>query len=159
MAWPGASLLWYGLLCLPRGWCRQAWLAGANTTRPNPGNKTPVLPALYCLVPNVLCCSAALCLVPVQRVGRHSGPKAHVLVCAPSNSALDEIVIRILKSGLMDARGNMYAPSIVRIGVNVHHSVKSVSLDAIVDSRLGVDQVRGGEGGGEGGEGGGGGRG
>lgn len=44
------------------------------------------------------------------RVGRQSGPRAHVLVCAPSNSALDEIVIRILKTGLMDKDGNMYAP-------------------------------------------------
>ncbi len=37
--------------------------------------------------------------VPV-RVGAESGPKAHVLVCAPSNSALDEIVLRLLDQGL-----------------------------------------------------------
>jgi len=35
-------------------------------------------------------------------VSRVSAPKAHVLVCAPSNSALDEIVIRLLNSGIMD---------------------------------------------------------
>ncbi len=33
-------------------------------------------------------------------MGAESGPKAHVLVCAPSNSALDEIVLRLLDQGL-----------------------------------------------------------
>lgn len=36
------------------------------------------------------------------RVGRGVGRKSHVLVCAPSNSALDEIVIRLLSTGLLD---------------------------------------------------------
>ena len=39
---------------------------------------------------------------PVTRVGAALGPKAHVLVCAPSNSALDEIVARLLQYGLLD---------------------------------------------------------
>lgn len=39
---------------------------------------------------------------PPVRVGKAVGPKAHVLVCAPSNSALDEIVSRLLQSGLLD---------------------------------------------------------
>jgi len=34
---------------------------------------------------------------PVAAIGQRSGPKAHVLVCAPSNSALDEIVLRVVK--------------------------------------------------------------
>lgn len=33
-------------------------------------------------------------------LSKRAEPKAHVLVCAPSNSALDEIVIRILNSGI-----------------------------------------------------------
>ena len=36
------------------------------------------------------------------RVGTNVGPKAHVLVCAPSNSALDEIVARLLQHGVLD---------------------------------------------------------
>lgn len=36
------------------------------------------------------------------RVGSTVGPKAHVLVCAPSNSALDEIVGRLLQHGVLD---------------------------------------------------------
>ena len=35
-------------------------------------------------------------------VGPDTGPKAHALICAPSNSALDEIVIRLLAHGLMN---------------------------------------------------------
>ncbi len=36
------------------------------------------------------------------RVATNTGPKAHVLVCAPSNSALDEIVARLLQHGVLD---------------------------------------------------------
>ena len=39
---------------------------------------------------------------PPTRVGKDVGRKSHVLVCAPSNSALDEIVIRLLSTGLLD---------------------------------------------------------
>ena len=39
---------------------------------------------------------------PPVRVSPEKGPKAHVLVCAPSNSALDEIVLRLDKHGLLD---------------------------------------------------------
>ena len=37
-----------------------------------------------------------------MHVSPEKGPKAHVLVCAPSNSALDEIVLRLDKHGLLD---------------------------------------------------------
>lgn len=74
----------------------------------------------------------------VHTVGRRMGPKAHVLVCAPSNSALDEIVLRIVRHGLMDKDGKNFAPNIVRAGVNVHHSVECVSLDTLVTQRLGT---------------------
>ena len=36
------------------------------------------------------------------KISHNFVPKAHVLVCAPSNSALDEIVIRLLISGIID---------------------------------------------------------
>lgn len=63
-----------------------------------------------------------------------------MLVCAPSNAALDELVLRIMHHGLLDGSGRRYDPSIVRIGVNIHHSVKSVSLEALVDAKLGVTE-------------------
>ena len=39
---------------------------------------------------------------PLQHVGSHSHERTHVLVCAPSNSALDEIVLRLTSDGVMD---------------------------------------------------------
>ncbi|KAK1402324.1 putative helicase MAGATAMA 3 [Heracleum sosnowskyi] len=65
--------------------------------------------------------------------------RVRVLVCAPSNSALDEIVLRVLK-GIHDENDRLYTPKIVRIGLNVHHSVTPVSMDHLVEQKLaGVD--------------------
>lgn len=73
---------------------------------------------------------------PTRVAKAGAGPTAHVLVCAPSNSALDEIVSRIIKFGLMDDQGRAFAPSVVRIGVNPHHSVNAVALDTLVEARM-----------------------
>lgn len=39
----------------------------------------------------------------------------------------DEIVLRIVKQGLMDKDGKSFTPNIVRVGVNVHHSVRQAA--------------------------------
>ena len=70
--------------------------------------------------------------------GGARGRQPHVLVCAPSNSALDEIVSRLMRDGLLDGDGRPYAPSLVRVGVRPHPSVKSVTMDALVQQRLGA---------------------
>lgn len=62
--------------------------------------------------------------------------RVHVLVCAPSNSALDEIVLRVLHTGIHDENDHVYNPKIVRIGLKPHHSVKAVSMDYLVEQRL-----------------------
>ncbi|VAI43122.1 unnamed protein product [Triticum turgidum subsp. durum] len=61
--------------------------------------------------------------------------RAHVLVCAPSNSALDEIVLRVLQTGIRDENNNTYNPKIVRIGLKAHHSVKAVSMDYLIQQK------------------------
>jgi len=67
--------------------------------------------------------------------------RAHVLVCAPSNSALDEIVSRVLLTGIRDENNNTYNPKIVRIGLKAHHSVKAVSMDYLIQQKFsGVDR-------------------
>ncbi|KAM0893397.1 hypothetical protein ACQ4PT_025141 [Festuca glaucescens] len=67
--------------------------------------------------------------------------RAHVLVCAPSNSALDEIVSRVLLTGIRDENNSTYNPKIVRIGLKAHHSVKAVSMDYLIQQKLsGVDR-------------------
>lgn len=62
--------------------------------------------------------------------------RVHILVCAPSNSALDEIVLRLMNTGIRDENGQVYSPSIVRVGLQAHHSVQAVSMDYLVEQRL-----------------------
>ncbi|KAJ0236644.1 helicase MAGATAMA 3 [Hirschfeldia incana] len=72
--------------------------------------------------------------------------RIRVLVCAPSNSALDEIVLRVMTTGLRDENAQPHTPKIVRIGVKAHHSIESVSLDKLVKERAAsatdVDSIR-----------------
>ncbi|XP_020234530.1 probable helicase MAGATAMA 3 isoform X1 [Cajanus cajan] len=60
--------------------------------------------------------------------------RVRVLVCAPSNSALDEIVLRVLNGGVHDENDRAYCPKVVRIGLKAHHSIKAVSLDELEGS-------------------------
>lgn len=50
-----------------------------------------------------------------RRIGGAEGPKARVLVCAPSNSALDEIVLRLITLGLTDQDGRVFTPNVVGV--------------------------------------------
>ena len=56
-------------------------------------------------------------------------PPEKILVCAPSNVAIDEIVRKIMTVGLIDAEGNKFMPKFVRIGPNYHPSLKEFALD------------------------------
>ena len=38
--------------------------------------------------------------------------KPHILVCAPSNAATDELLERILKHGFRDANAAVYRPNV-----------------------------------------------
>ncbi|KAF4347573.1 hypothetical protein G4B88_009929 [Cannabis sativa] len=59
--------------------------------------------------------------------------RVRVLVCAPSNSALDEIVLRVLNNGVRDENDRAYNPKIVRIGLKAHHSLKQKNESMEVD--------------------------
>ena len=62
--------------------------------------------------------------------------KGRILVCAPSNAAVDEIARRLL-SGIHDVRGQTYRPKIVRLGTtSIHPDVKAVSLDVLTEQAL-----------------------
>ncbi|MED6209266.1 hypothetical protein PIB30_053081 [Stylosanthes scabra] len=61
--------------------------------------------------------------------------RVRILVCAPSNSALDEIVLRVVNGGLHDECDRPYTPNIVRIGLKAHHSIKQVALDELVKGK------------------------
>ncbi|KAG8647199.1 probable helicase MAGATAMA 3 isoform X2 [Manihot esculenta] len=78
--------------------------------------------------------------------------RVRVLVCAPSNSALDEIVLRLLRTGLRDENVHTYNPKIVRIGLKAHHSVQSVCMDYLVKQKQdesGADRQKHGAAGGD----------
>ncbi len=59
--------------------------------------------------------------------------KPRLLVCAPSNNAIDNVIEKIMENGFIDGSGRRYNPSIVRIGVGQSDSVKNVSLETKVD--------------------------
>eukprot|EP00928_Gymnodinium_smaydae_P035601 TRINITY_DN25022_c1_g4_i1.p1 TRINITY_DN25022_c1_g4~~TRINITY_DN25022_c1_g4_i1.p1 ORF type:complete len:943 (-),score=182.10 TRINITY_DN25022_c1_g4_i1:72-2546(-) len=59
-----------------------------------------------------------------------------VLVCAPSNAGIDEVLRRILRDGICDGDGHCKMPSVVRLGPNVHASLADYALDNIVDKNL-----------------------
>lgn len=62
-----------------------------------------------------------------------STPQTRMLLCAPSNAAIDELVIRI-KDGV-EIDGKRILPRLVRLGRDeaVHPNVRDVTLDALVE--------------------------
>ena len=68
---------------------------------------------------------------------------AKILVCAPSNAAVDEI-IRKLVSGLKDSSGKKISPNIVRIGFTeiVHDDVKPYCLDNLIAESSGMSDQK-----------------
>eukprot|EP00908_Phaeocystis_cordata_P022535 Transcript_4946.p3 GENE.Transcript_4946~~Transcript_4946.p3 ORF type:complete len:474 (+),score=230.79 Transcript_4946:2027-3448(+) len=74
------------------------------------------------------------------RRSRAEAPPKHVLVCAPSNAAIDEIVSRLLQlgggvGGLLDVDGERYVPHVVRVGPNIKETLVEVSLDTLAKRR------------------------
>lgn len=61
-----------------------------------------------------------------------------LLVCAPSNAAVDELVIRF-KKGVRTTNGETVIPRIVRIGRSdaINAEVKDVTLEDLIDARMG----------------------
>ena len=60
-----------------------------------------------------------------------------LLVCAPSNAAVDELVMR-LKQGVKTVRGVFHKISVIRLGRsdNINANVKDVTLDELVTQKL-----------------------
>ncbi|KAL7664706.1 UvrD-like helicase ATP-binding domain-containing protein [[Candida] zeylanoides] len=64
-----------------------------------------------------------------------TGPK--VLVCAPSNAAVDELVLR-LRQGVRNLQGETFSPKVVRIGRSdaINAAVRDLTLEELVDKQL-----------------------
>ena len=60
--------------------------------------------------------------------------KNRILVCAPSNAAIDEILRRIVGEGLWGKDGEKFIPTVVRVGPNVHPSLAQYSLERMAQA-------------------------
>ena len=61
-----------------------------------------------------------------------------MLVCAPSNAAIDEIVSRLLQHtgpGMLNERGESFLPTVVRVGPNIKETLMEVALDTLAKKR------------------------
>ena len=67
-------------------------------------------------------------------------PPKKILLCAPSNAAIDEITFR-LKEGVSGPGKRVTPPKVVRVGApkSMNISVKDVSLDALVEQKVNED--------------------
>ena len=76
--------------------------------------------------------------VPGQSGGAHAQamPKK-LLVCAPSNAAVDELVLR-LKAGIKTMNGTFHKINVVRLGRSdaINAAVRDVTLDQLVKAKL-----------------------
>lgn len=69
-------------------------------------------------------------------------PPEKILVCAPSNVAIDEIVRKIMSVGLIDAEGNKFMPKFIRIGPNYHPSLKEFALDYQMTEKVNSQEAK-----------------
>jgi senataxin len=66
-------------------------------------------------------------------IGNAIRAKPRLLVCAPSNAAVDNVILKIMEDGFIDGSSNRYNPSIIRVGVGKSIAVKDVALENQVD--------------------------
>ncbi|KAF9162609.1 DEAD-box type RNA helicase [Actinomortierella ambigua] len=80
---------------------------------------------------------------PVVRTARfteenlRSGDVGRLLVCAPSNAAIDEIVKRLIV-GIRNTSGQTFIPKVVRVGTleTIHSQVREVALETLIAKEL-----------------------
>ncbi|KAL2020987.1 hypothetical protein VTK56DRAFT_7761 [Thermocarpiscus australiensis] len=106
---------------------------------PGTGKTKTIVAMVGCLLTGVLKSSNGA--VPVARPGgvSSSGPaiSKKLLVCAPSNAAVDELVLR-LKAGVKTMHGAFHKIEVLRLGRSdaINAAVKDVTLDELVRARL-----------------------
>ncbi len=74
--------------------------------------------------------------------GALDAPPRKLLVCAPSNAAVDELVMR-MKEGIKTKNGREHQINIVRVGRSdaINSQVVDVTMDELVSKRLGNNEV------------------
>ena len=73
----------------------------------------------------------------LKLISRLTSSKPRILVVAPSNTAVDNIVLRIMASGFVDGNGGKYFPNILRLGAGSKSTkIKAISLEDLVEKEL-----------------------
>lgn len=73
----------------------------------------------------------------LKLISRLTHSKPRILVVAPSNTAVDNIILRIMESGFVDGNGGKYYPNILRVGSGSKNpKIKAVTLEELVDKEL-----------------------
>jgi senataxin len=64
---------------------------------------------------------------------KKTGDNRKIMICAPSNAAVDHIVKRLFTEGLFNGEGDIIYPNVLRVGIveNLDEVVRSVSLDEL----------------------------
>ncbi|KAJ1655724.1 DEAD-box type RNA helicase [Dispira simplex] len=73
----------------------------------------------------------------IKKSGGSNDGSKKLMLCGPSNAAVDELVHRLME-GVMNAQGVLMYPRVVRVGVSdsISAAVKRVSLDYLVDTEV-----------------------
>ncbi|KAL1843896.1 hypothetical protein VTJ49DRAFT_6839 [Mycothermus thermophilus] len=107
---------------------------------PGTGKTKTIVAMVGCLLTGVL--KPATGAVALARLGAAStsagqAPAKKLLVCAPSNAAVDELVLR-LKDGVKTMNGTFHKIEVLRLGRSdaINAAVKDVTLDELVKARM-----------------------
>lgn len=115
---------------------------------PGTGKTKTIIAMVGCMLTGVLKAGQDKA-VPLPRVSAtpaNAGPpRKKLLICAPSNAAVDELVLR-LKQGVKTSGGSHHKVEVVRLGRTdaINAAVKDVTLDELVTARVDAEVNKGG---------------
>ena len=70
-------------------------------------------------------------------LNKASEVKPRILVCAPSNAGIDNVILKIMSDKFVDGQGGKYSPNIIRVGAGITNpKCESVSLKRKVDALI-----------------------
>lgn len=106
---------------------------------PGTGKTKTIVAMVGCLLTGVLKNPTAGVAIgrPGLGAAKNNAPAKKLLVCAPSNAAVDELVLR-LKNGVKTQNGTEHKIEVVRLGRSdaINSAVKDVTLDELVKAKL-----------------------
>ncbi|KAM7221030.1 hypothetical protein V8F06_003592 [Rhypophila decipiens] len=107
---------------------------------PGTGKTKTIIAMVGCLLTSVLK-NASNGAVAISRPGmpqsKRGGTLKKLLVCAPSNAAVDELVLR-LKEGVKTSSGSFHKINVVRLGRSdaINAAVRDVTIDELVKAKI-----------------------